>query len=112
MMRLILIILMTLLASACSSSFIDPDETVIVKEEIREYEVVEIDPPKHFYVTLLDVQTHQLFPNHSRSKHCNNWRKNKLHEIVKIKTVYYKYKNRNSDTVYFRPVDINSHFCD
>lgn len=111
-MKLISIIFVTLLVSACNSSLIDPDETVIVKEEIREYEVVEINRPKHFSVTLLDVQTHKLFHNHSRSKHCNNWRKNKLHEIVRIKTVYYKYKNRNSDTVYFRPVDINSHFCD
>lgn len=82
---------------------------IYVSDEVRAYEVVRINPPKHFSVDLLDVRTHQLFERESRSKHCNNWRNNKLHEIVNIRTIYYKYEG--SEDVYAELENINNHFC-
>lgn len=88
---------------------IERKEKIYISEAIRSYEVVYIDPPKHFSVDLLDLETHQLFKYESNSKHCNEWRRNKLHEIVRIRTVYYKYKG--SDGIYADLDNINDHFC-
>jgi hypothetical protein len=43
-----------------------------VGTELRRYELVGWNPPKHFYVNLEDVQTHQVYNNIYVSKHCNN----------------------------------------
>ena len=82
---------------------------IIVREEIRSYEVVAIRPPKHFNVTLLDVQTHQLFQGESGSKHCNRWRDIKLNTTLDIKTTYFKYEG--DDTLYIKLADMNYYFC-
>jgi len=84
-------------------------EKIYVSEEVRAYEVVGINRPKHFSVDLLDVRTHQLFERESNSKHCNNWRKNKVHEIVNVRTIYYKYEG--SEDIYIELESINAHFC-
>lgn len=40
-------------------------------QQLRRYELLGWNPPKHFYVTLKDVSTHQVFASVYVSKHCN-----------------------------------------
>lgn len=107
-----IIIVLTLLTWG-SRWFGEPEppepKIILLSEEVRSYEVVSINPPKHFSVDLLDVQTHRLYKAESWSKHCFNWRKNKLHDIVDIKTSYYKYEG--SEEVFVVLENINHHFC-
>ncbi len=42
------------------------------------YEVIGIDPPKHFYLDLKNVKTGIVHRQVYVSKHCNNWRKLKI----------------------------------
>lgn len=51
------------------------DDPVITRTEdggeIRRFILVTWNPPKHFYVTLKDVQTGEVYPSRYVSKHCN-----------------------------------------
>lgn len=60
-----------------------------LKTEIRRYELVSYDPPKHFYVTLEDVQTHQVFNKLYVSKHCNSASSNKRGDEYNIQVTTY-----------------------
>lgn len=51
----------------------------IVKAEVRRYELLDYDPPKHFYVELRDVKTNQVYQRVYVSKHCNEYRKLEIH---------------------------------
>jgi len=46
--------------------------------ELRRYELVAYNPPKHFYVSLEDVKTHNVFRRIYVSKHCNSASSNKI----------------------------------
>ena len=49
-----------------------PDRGTPVKQEIATYKIVDIDPPKHFYI---DLEKDGIVHNHVYvSKHFNNWR--------------------------------------
>ena len=103
-MAAILLATFAFTASGCGK------EKILVREEMRQYEIVKIDPPKHFYVTLLDVKSHQIFEDESRSKHCNKWQKIKLNSVISARTFYYKYKD--SSDVFVEVENLNSQLCD
>lgn len=67
---------------------------VVVKTEFKEYEVVGINPPKHFYLDLKDKKTGHLFNHVYVSKHCNNWRNLKLGSVYSFKEVIYKFEKK------------------
>lgn len=87
----------------------EPREITIIGEEVREYEILRINPPKHFSVDLLDVQTHALVSDEANRKHCNRWREWSLHQRVMLTTQFYKYKG--DDATYIRLPDAASVFC-
>lgn len=60
-----------------------------LRTEIRRYELISYDPPKHFYVTLEDVKTHQVFTKMYVSKHCNSASTNKIGDEYNIRVTTY-----------------------
>lgn len=66
----------------------------VVKTEVRRYKLLDMNPPKHFYVDIEDVETHQVYERRYVSKHCNNWRDNKLGDSYNIQVVTKKQGDR------------------
>lgn len=62
--------------------------------EIRRYELVGWNPPKHFYVTLEDVQTHEVYGSVYVSKHCNSAYSLKKGEEYNITVTKYTMSNQ------------------
>jgi hypothetical protein len=56
------------------------------KSEVRSFELVAVNPPKHFYVDIKDMVTGRTHRHVYVSKHCNNWVKTavvgKVYRIV------------------------------
>lgn len=59
------------LLSGCEAGS-PPDK--LVGREYRQYELMELDPPKHVYITIKDVKTGYVWQRLYVSKHCNSWR--------------------------------------
>lgn len=83
----------------------------------REFEVLEIDPPKHFDVTLLDKKTQFLHSSVGNSKHCSGFNREsrpKLHDIISVRVSYYTIKDSKDNTVYYQLDEkhLKSIFCD
>lgn len=49
---------------------VEPPIKTVVATEVRRYELVRFDPPKHVYVTLRDVKSNKVLVNQYVSKHC------------------------------------------
>lgn len=47
----------------------------LVDTEIKEYTLVDVRPPKRFYITLMDKKTGQVYKNLYVSKRCSAWKK-------------------------------------
>lgn len=83
----LLIILLASLTLLTGCGFND----TIVSQKLKTYEVIDIKRPKHFKVSLRDVETNQVFKMIRVSKRCSNWRNLKLGshwqftEVVKMK---------------------------
>ena len=56
---------------------------ISVEDRIESFELVEVDPPKHFYVRLLHLPSHELHRVFI-SKHFNRWREIKLHSKFEL----------------------------
>lgn len=84
MLKYISLILMSIILSGC---FERPVET---ERHRKVYEIIEIKRPKHFRVTLRDVETGRIFENKNISKHCNHWQKLKLNSRWYFDEVTYK----------------------
>lgn len=84
MLKYISLILVSIILSGC---FERPVET---ERHRKLYEITEIKRPKHFRVTLKDVETGRIFANKNISKHCNHWQKLKLNSRWYFDEVTYK----------------------
>lgn len=62
--------------------------------ETRKFEILEINPPKHFKVTLRDIECDIIFEDISVSKHCNSWRELYVGQVVYLKVGYYTTNNK------------------
>lgn len=62
--------------------------------ETRKFEILEINPPKHFKVSLRDVESDIVFEDISVSKHCNSWRELYVGQIVYLEVGYYTTNNK------------------
>lgn len=82
---------------------------VVISREYKNYEVVGINPPKHFYLDLKETKTGYVYKHIYVSKHCNNWRKLPLHSVFMFEEVIYKYEKKPDHYV---DININgSQFC-
>lgn len=61
-----------------------------ISREYREYELLELDPPKHVYITIKDVKTGQVWERLYVSKHCNSWRDIPVNSIWGFELVTYE----------------------
>ncbi len=66
------------------------EPVVVTGTEIRRYRLVSYNPPKHFYVTIKDLQTNQTYESLYVSKHCNNHATNKLGDDYNIQITHKK----------------------
>ena len=82
----------------------------VIKDEFREYEIVHIDRPKHFWVNLKDTRTGQVFKREGRRKHCTAWRNWSIGDRIQVRTQYYK--NEGDTVTYIRLVSVSSILCD
>ena len=78
--------------------------------ELKRFELLSWNPPKHFYVTFEDVKTHQVFKSQYVSKHCNSAGSLKAGEEYNIRVTSYTMSNEPG-VVYFEFNDLYSVFC-
>lgn len=83
----------------------------IVSTDIRRYKLLHWNPPKHFYVTIEDVNTKQVIHNKYVSKHCNIAGSLRQNDEYNIKVTAYKLSN-NPNKVYYEFEDLYSVFCE
>ena len=82
---------------------------VVISREYKNYEVVGINPPKHFYLDLKETKSGYVYKHIYVSKHCNNWRKLQLHSVFIFEEIIYKYEKKPDRYVV---ININgSQFC-
>jgi hypothetical protein len=79
----------------------------VVNTELRRYKLLDMNPPKHFYVTLEDVQTKQVYERTYVSKHCNSYANNKLGDEYNISVTTYK----QGDRVWLQFNNLPGEFC-
>lgn len=73
------------------------------KTEWRDYKLLGLDEPKHFYIDVQDILTGKIYKHVYVSKHCNEWRKLRIGETYKLKRVYWTdggHENANFDGLY------------
>lgn len=75
------------------SAAVTPTRTEL-STEIRRFELVDWNPPKHFYVTLKDVKTGVLHENVYVSKHCAAASQLKHGDQLNLQVRYYTLSNR------------------
>ena len=78
--------------------------------ELRRYELISYNPPKHFYVTIEDVKTHSVFNRVYVSKHCNSAATNKIGDEYNIRVTPYTMSNEPG-VVYYEFHDLYEVFC-
>lgn len=83
MFKLLILLMFVLLFNGCRDS-------KLINEEIIDVKIVNIDPPKHFY---LYVDINEKIEKIHISKHCNNMRKDLINSITKIKIKTYQYED-------------------
>lgn len=86
MKRLILLAFAAFALVGCDSAL----DRKVVSEKWKKYQIIGINPPKHFYITIRDVETGQVFKDLYISKHCNSWRKGRIWEINTFKETIYE----------------------
>lgn len=84
-------------------------ETMVLSQEWRTYRILDIDPPKHFHVDLIDVETMQYFKDEGRRKHCNAWRKWEEGQDVRILTERFHFEG--DPNAYLRLKHVAETFC-
>jgi hypothetical protein len=56
-----------------AASMVGCVEKVSEVTETREFEITNIDPPKHMYVDLYDAERDKFYPREYVSKRCSRW---------------------------------------
>lgn len=96
MKRLIVAALAALSLTAC-------DKIVKQEAEYRNYEIVDVKPPKRLYVTLKDVKT-GFQTRVYVSKRCSRWREIELHSETALMTTWYTYESGETS----KHINVNS----
>ena len=99
--RFLILLMLSSLLFGCGDEYI--------KSTQEQYTIVAIDPPKRFYVDIVDSNGN-VFKRVGYKKRCYNWKNIPLNSVWNFKTDYYK--KENGDIVK-RPnsYDISSKLC-
>lgn len=76
---------MALFLTACGG-----EDYVVISRSIKQYEVVRIDPPKHFFVDLKDIETGFVYKRQKVAKRCGSWRNLRIGSTWTFTEVTYK----------------------
>lgn len=68
-------------------------------EEVRSYEITNINPPKRMYVDLYDAERDQFFPQTYVAKRCSSWQAVKSGSRIRLTLITSTYED---GTVYTR----------
>lgn len=66
--------LFTIVIFALTALLFNRPESRLINSETKMYEITHVDPPKHVYVDLKDVESGHIHSRVHVSKHFNNWR--------------------------------------
>lgn len=83
-------------------------EKVVLETHIQKYEVIGINPPKHFSLELRNVDTGEVFEGVAISKRCQYWENLKMNSIVSFEEETFKYEKRDHKQ---KEVNVNYDFC-
>lgn len=81
------------------------------KSETRAFQLVEVNPPKHFYVDIKDVETGATNTDVYVSKHCNSWRETAVVGNT-YRIVVEKYRDDRNGVQSVKYKDLYEVFCD
>lgn len=68
-------------------------------DQIRRFELIDWNPPKHFYVTFKDVETGYVYEHQYVSKHCNMHRELRRGEQFNMQVQIYAWSNNPSSNL-------------
>jgi len=85
------------------------NEEVLVKQENIRIKITEINPPKHFYISFSEVNGTRKWNSLFVSKHCNNYRQNRIGNILTIK--FYTYEKAFTKEKVYRFENLYNVFC-
>lgn len=88
----------------------EPPVRTNISTEVRRFELVSWNPPKHFYVTLEDVQSQQVWKSVYVSKHCNASGSLKRGDEYNLSVTHYSLSNRPGET-FFEFNGLYNAFC-
>ncbi len=99
MKKIILVIVGILLLSSCNKV-----ERVPFIAERDNYEIINLDPPKHVYVDLKRMSDGRVFTHVYVSKHLNNWENVRIGTVIALNR--YTYTDGSNDYTEFRSSEI------
>lgn len=82
---------------------------IVLEKHEQKYEVIDIHPPKHFSLTLKNVDTGEIFEGVAISKRCQYWENLKMNSVVTFEEETFKYEKRDHEQ---RQVNVNYNFCE
>lgn len=82
---------------------------IVLEKHEQKYEVIDINPPKHFSLTLKNVDTGEIFDSVAISKRCQYWENLKMNSVVTFEEETFKYEKRDHEQ---RQVNVNYDFCE
>lgn len=90
-------------------------QEIVTRQHSARFEVLDIDRPKHFSVSLLD-DNHELWKNVGRSKHCNSWNdfgRPKIHDRITLQVSEYYMSDDETKTLYIKidNNEVNALWC-
>lgn len=101
MFKLSILLLFVILFSGCRESY-------LVKEEIIDVQIIDINPPKHFYIYVnINNQKEKIHI----SKHCNNMKKNLINSNTKIIKKTYEYKDNKEQYYIYNKYYDSKEYC-
>lgn len=75
-----------------------PEKTELLDIGTQVFEIVKINPPKHYYLTLRNVVTNEIITSVYVSKHFNDWRELPVNTQVRLTYQKWKYSDDSIKT--------------
>lgn len=104
MKNIFLVLGVILFLSGCEQ--VEPAKEI--SREYRQYELLELDQPKHVYITIKDVKTGYVWNRLYVSKHCNTWRDIPINSVWGFELVTYE----NADGSRYEKVESYRDICE
>lgn len=98
LLKALILATVTLLLAGC-------EKPVSVQQQQGNYRVVSINPPKRFYVDLINVNTGERY-NIYVAKRCSNWRSLKLGSVHQMTTEVSTYADGTKRTHFYNKASL------